>query len=96
MPVITRTPLALAMAVLLSQAFAVGQEPARRPDWDQRKAVKMVKDLIALEELGDFPWDKVPWEEDSVEAAALARAEQKPILVYFFLKKNVGPAAAPC
>ena len=36
------------------------------------------------------------WQTDPEKASALAQKDQKPIFVYFFLKRNVGPAAAPC
>ncbi len=91
-----RNLLTVAALAALCPAFALGEEPAKRPDWDQKKAVEIVKGFVAQEEKGDFDWDKIAWKTDSAEAAALARKEQKPIFVYFFLKKNVGPAAAPC
>ena len=91
-----RILLTVAALAVLCPAFALGEEPAKRPDWDQKKAVEMVKGLVAQEEKGEFDWDKIDWKTDPAEAAALAQKEQKPIFVYFFLKKNVGPAAAPC
>ena len=91
-----RTFLTLAMCAFLFPGLAFAQEPAKRPDWDQKKAVEMVKGLVAQEDKGDFDWDKIDWKTDPIKAAALAQKEQKPIFVYFFLKKNVGPAAAPC
>ena len=87
--------LTLAVIALLP-AFACADEPAKRPEWDQKKAVAMVKGLVAQEEKGEFDWDKIAWKTDPAEAAALAQKEQKPIFVYFFLKKNVGPVGAPC
>ena len=86
----------VAALAVLCPAFALGEEPAKRPDWDQKKAVKMVKGVVAQEEKGDFAWDKIAWKTDPAKAAALAQKEQGPIFVYFFVKKNVGPAAAPC
>lgn len=83
-----------AFAVLFLGA-AVAQESTQRPDWDQKKAVEKVKRLIALEEQGQ-PWDKIAWQTDPAKAAALAKKEQKPLFVYFFLKGHVGPAVAPC
>ena len=91
-----RTPVASAVLAGLCAVAAFGQGPGERPKWDQKVAVRKVKDLIALEEKGDFPWDDIAWQTDPGEASALARKEQKPIFVYFFLKRNVGPAAAPC
>lgn len=95
-----RTFLTLAMSAFLILGLAFAQEPTKeptkRPDWDQKKAVEIVKGFVAQEEKGDLAWDKIAWKTDPGEAAALAQKEQKPIFVYFFLKKNVGPAAAPC
>ena len=91
-----RILLTVAELVVLCPAFALGEEPPKRPDWDQKKAVEMVKCLVAQEEKGDFAWDTIAWKTDPAEAAALAQKEQKPIFVYFFLKKNAGPATAPC
>lgn len=88
--------LTLAVIGFSFPGFAAAQEPAKRPEWDQKKAVEKVKQLIALEEKGDTPWDKIAWKTDPAEAAALAQKEQKPIFVFFFLKKDVGPANAPC
>lgn len=50
---------------------------------------------VALEQSGQ-PWDKITWKTDVAEAVAIAQKEQKPIFVFFFLKKNVGPVDAPC
>ena len=70
--------------------------PLALAEWDQKKAVERIKQLITLEEKGELPWDKIAWKTDPAEAAALAQKEQKPIFVFFFLKKDVGPANAPC
>ena len=88
--------LTLAMIAFLFPAHGSAQEPTKRAEWDQKKAVEKVKQLIALEEMGDLPWDNIAWKTDPAEAAALAQKEQKPIFVFFFLKKDVGPANAPC
>ena len=72
------------------------EEKSKRRKWDQRKALEIVKGLIAKEDKGEFDWDKIAWQTDPKKAAALAKKEQKPVFVYFFLKKNVGPKAAPC
>lgn len=87
--------LTLAVIAIFLPGFASSQETAKRPEWDQKKAVEKVKHLIAQEESGQ-PWDKIAWQTDPAEAAALAQQEQKPIFVFFFLKKNVGPVGAPC
>ncbi len=90
-----RGPLVLPAFAVLFLGNAVAQEPAKRPTWDQKKAAEKVKRIIALEAKGQ-PWDKIAWQTDPAKAAALAKKEQKPIFVFFFLKKNVGPATAPC
>ena len=92
----TRILLTAAALAVLCPAFALGEEPPKRPEWNQKKAVEMVKGLVAQEEKGDFDWDKIEWKTDAAKAVALAQKEQKPIFVYFFLKKNVGPVGAPC
>lgn len=86
---------AVAVAVL-GPAAARGEDPPKRPDWDQKKAVEKVKDVLALEEKGELPWDRIAWQTDPAAALARAKKEGKPVFVYFYLKKNVGPAAAPC
>ena len=83
-------------SVLLGSASAQADEPAKRPEWDQKKAVEKLNNMLAVEEEGKLPWDDIAWQTDPAKAAALAQKEQKPIFIYFFLKKNVGPAAAPC
>lgn len=67
-----------------------------RPVWDQARAEALVEDLKAREEKSDFAWDEIDWETDAEAAAVKAAEDQKPIFVYFYLKGNVGPAAAPC
>ena len=84
-----------AFAVLLLLGNAIAQEAAKRPEWDQKKAAEKVKRLIAMEEKG-LAWDKIAWQTDPAKAAALANKEQKPLFVFFFLKKDVGPVTAPC
>jgi hypothetical protein len=88
--------LSLGVIACLSAGFALAQEPAKRPEWDQKKAVETVKKVIALEDKNDLPWDKIAWQTDPAKAAALAETDQKPLFVFFFLKKNVGPDTAPC
>ncbi len=85
-----RTLWALAGIAVLCPAFALGEEPPKRPDWDQKKAVETVKCLIALDATGQ-PWDKIEWLTNGDKAVTRAKQENKPIFVYFFLKKNLGP-----
>ena len=66
-----------------------------RPEWDQKKAVETVRGVLEIEK-GGRPWDKIEWVEDADQAVERAQKEKKPIFVYFFLKKKVGPANAPC
>ena len=77
--------LAVIGTVVLSPLGAYAQETPKRADWDQKKAVEMVKKIIATEEAGT-PWDKIAWKTDVAEAIALAQKEQKPIFLFFFLK----------
>ena len=88
--------LTLAVIAFHFQGVAIAQESAKRPEWDHKKAIEKVKGIIALEEKGEMPWDNIEWKTDPAEAAALAEKEQKPIFVFFFLKKKVGPVGAPC
>lgn len=83
------------VAALLLPAIAFSRQQAGRPEWDQKKAVQTVQKIKEREAKGQ-PWDKIAWTTSAEQAIARARREQKPIFVYFFLKKNVGPAAAPC
>ena len=89
-----RALLIAALAACIAPGFAPAQE--KRPDWNQKKAAEIVKGIIALEEKGDLPWDKIAWQTDPAKAAAQAQKEGKPIFVFFFLKKDVGPTNAPC
>ena len=90
-----RTLLALTGAVVALPLLAFCQDQAARPEWDQKKAAEKVQKVIALEETGR-PWDRIAWMTDAEAAVTRARKESKPIFIYFFLKKNIGPAAAPC
>jgi hypothetical protein len=84
-------------AVVFAPLLTFAQElRAPRPDWDQKKAVQRVEKVLEREASGERPWDRIPWMSDAAAAAARARRENRPIFVFFFLKKNVGPAAAPC
>jgi hypothetical protein len=67
-----------------------------RPKWDQQQAIHRVKSVIEQENAHDFAWDKIAWLTDPTQAAALAKRDGKPILLYFFLRGQSGPPAAPC
>ncbi|MDW8221816.1 MAG: hypothetical protein RMJ82_02550 [Gemmatales bacterium] len=92
----TRKFLYAGIAAVIYAAAVFSEESTQPGEWDQKKAIQKVREMIALEEKGDFPWEKIPWLTDPQQAAALAQKEQKPIFVYFYLKRNVGPAKAPC
>ena len=87
--------LAIAAIVVALPLLAVAQDQVKRPEWDQQKAEERVQKILALEKTGQ-PWDKIAWLTDTNQAVTRAHQENKPVFVYFFLKKNVGPAAAPC
>ena len=42
--------------------------PLALAEWDQKKAVERIKQLITLEEKGELPWDKIAWKTDPAEA----------------------------
>jgi hypothetical protein len=97
MPMNARS-LTLAVGIALF-CTACGEQPAGRPEWDQAKAVALVKKALAVEATGRLPWDDIAWLTDADTAIARARAEEKPILVFYFVKNpgpENGPAAAPC
>jgi hypothetical protein len=66
-----------------------------RPEWNQTEALRRVQAVIAQEEAKNFAWDKIDWLTDPNEAAMRAQRENRPIFLYFFLKKDIGPKAAP-
>lgn len=88
--------LTAVVIAFIAPCFAFAQDGDKRPTWDQKKAIEKVKSVLAQEEKGDLAWDQIAWKTDPAEAAALAQKEQKPVFVFFFLKKSVGPVAAPC
>jgi len=69
---------------------------ADRPEWNQKKAEKIVGAVLDQEKNGDFAWDKIAWHTDAEKVAKFAAKQGKPIFVYLYLKKDVGPKAAPC
>jgi hypothetical protein len=89
-----RIPLVAAFG-LLFPSLSLAQEAAKRPEWDQKKAVEQVKKVIDLEKTQGQPWDKVAWMTDVEAAVARAKKEDKPIFLYFYVKKG-GPSEAPC
>jgi hypothetical protein len=91
----SRMLLALAGIAAVFPLFAFSQEQAKRPEWDQKKAVEAVRRVTQLEQNGQ-PWDRIAWTTNVDEAVTRAQTENKPIFVFFYLQKNVGPAAAPC
>jgi hypothetical protein len=89
-----RKPILLTLGAigLLTIGLAWGQRPA----WDQKAAEAKVRGLLAIENGQTRPWDRIAWETDPNAAALRAQRENKPLFVFFYLKKNVGPADAPC
>lgn len=84
----------IAILVLTTQP-ALAQTAETRPEWDQQKAVALVRQAIAVEENEGQPWDRIAWLTDANAAIARAQQENKPIFLYFYVTKG-GPAAAPC
>jgi hypothetical protein len=93
---LSRTLFLLATSTALAEPVKPIPAPEKRPAWDQAAAKKRVQGVLDIENSGKRPWDDVPWETDPILAADRAAREQKPIFVFFFLKKNVGPEDAPC
>jgi hypothetical protein len=87
--------LSVAGIGLLVAGFALCQQPAGRPEWDQQKAIELIKKVAAVEESGQ-PWDDIAWLTDADEAVAQARKEDRPLFVWAFVRGTRGPAAAPC
>ena len=77
-------------------AISVSAQAGERREWNQKKAEKIVKAVVEKENKSDFGWDQIKWNTDAEKAAKLAHETGKPIFVYFYLKKDVGPKAAPC
>ncbi|MEM6278930.1 MAG: hypothetical protein AAF733_05585 [Verrucomicrobiota bacterium] len=69
---------------------------AERQDWDQEKAEAKVREVLAVEATGKLPWDDIAWETDPDAAVRRAQEEGKPLFLFLFLKKDVGPPEAPC
>ncbi|MBI1270792.1 hypothetical protein GC174_10200 [bacterium] len=67
-----------------------------RQKWDQQAAIRKVQSVIDQEKSGDFAWQRIAWLDNPEEAARRAQEEKKPIFVFFLLKTEKGPAAAPC
>ncbi len=82
------------LALMTGALFLASSIQAQERVWDQKKAEKLVKGVLAKEKTGQ-PWDTIPWMTNADKAAARAKKENKPIFLYFYLKKPVGPKAAP-
>jgi hypothetical protein len=73
---------------------AIKAQDSPRPVWDQKRAIEVVKKVKQFER--DHPdWDKINWLKDSAKAAEEAKRQNKPIFVFWYVKKG-GPASAPC
>ena len=77
---------------ILARSTSLAQNDDRA--WDQEKA-KVVVDRVLRTEKRGLKWDRIPWITDVDLATSTAAEQQKPILVYWFVKKG-GPAKAPC
>lgn len=88
------TVLALPIACIVPSAV-VAQEAGKSRVWDHDQAVAQVEHVLAVEKKGR-PWNEIAWLKDVDEATKRANAEQKPLFVYVFLRKDVGPVDAPC
>ena len=80
----------LSAALLFSKGISTARE-----DWDQDKALAKVQQVLELEETGQ-PWNEIKWLTDPKHAVEEAQEQGKPILVFFYLKTEVGPPEAPC
>lgn len=67
-----------------------------RAPWDQEKAEQTVNEVLILEKAGKKPWDEINWETDPTAAVERSRRENKPLFLFLFMKKDVGPPDAPC
>lgn len=63
--------------------------------WDQQKAKAKVQQMLEVESQG-LPWNEIRWREDESAAIKESVKTNKPILLFFAVKTNVGPAEAPC
>lgn len=81
-------------ALFLAVSLAAPPE-AGRPRWDQAAAEAKVRRVLEIERKGQ-PWDQIAWQTDPTKAGEAARRENKPVLVYFYLRKAAGPPTAPC
>ena len=84
--------------VLVLSAIRDGaaDEPAPKREWNQDEALTRVQEVLEIEKSGDLPWDNIAWETDAAKAIERSTKENKPLFVYMFLKKDIGPANAPC
>lgn len=80
---------------VLLLASAIAADRAVRPEWNQSKAVSIVERMLEVERSGT-PWDAIAWHEAEQIAVDRAVREQKPLLVFYYLRKDVGPPEAPC
>ncbi|MGF1583252.1 MAG: hypothetical protein ACFCD0_28365 [Gemmataceae bacterium] len=89
-----RVWLTITVVALLVPGMTSAQQAKKRRQWDQKEAVAKVKASLEMEKVGQ-PWNDIPWLNDIDKAAALAKKQNKPLFVYFYLKKNLGPATDP-
>ena len=84
----------ITILTLFVPSLASAQQAKKSRKWDQKVAVAKVKSLLKMETEGT-PWNNIPWVRDPNKAVELAKQQNKPIFVYFYLKKNLGPVADP-
>ena len=84
----------IAFQILLVSTTSLAWAQDSERVWDQEKAKEMVEDVMATEKKG-LMWDKVRWSTDVDATVDRARKSNKPIFVFWYLKKG-GPAEAPC
>ena len=84
------------MTLMLATAAAMTAAADERAEWDQEEAVAKVQKVLDTEAAGR-PWDDIDWVTDPAEALRVATEKGRPIVVYYYLRKEAtGPRDAPC
>ena len=63
--------------------------------WDQEAARQKVQAVLDLEQQGR-PWNDIPWLTSIKAAEYAAKQKNKPIFLFLYIKKPVGPKDAQC
>lgn len=90
--------LSSAIVLNLGVAFsAAGRIGAAEADevWSQAEAKKMVQKVLEVEGAEKSPWNRIPWRANVSNAVEEARAERKPLFVFFFTAQPGAPHE-PC